>query len=112
VPRDNNLAASLVVFLKTSEEATCEDDTCDWYYTADLPVVENVTTEFDTTSLEWTVKVTGTDFTGSTSDLEFYYANTLQTTTSVSSTEAVITLSNVTSQTMTGSNLYFAVGLP
>jgi len=56
--------------------------------------------------------VTGTGFTGTASDLEFYYANTLQTTTSVSSTEAIITITNVTSQTMTGSNLYFEVGLP
>jgi len=79
VARDNNLAASLVVFLKTSEEATCYPDNsvCDWYYTASLPVIETVVTEFDTSTLAWTVKVTGTDFTGSTSDVEFYYANIL-----------------------------------
>ena len=101
----------MVVFLKTSEEATCESPTCDWYYTAALPVIENVTTSFDNSTMAWTVKVSGTGFTGTTSDLEFYYANTLQTTTSVSSTEALITITNVTSQTMTGSNLYFEVGL-
>jgi hypothetical protein len=56
--------------------------------------------------------VTGTDFTGTTDDVEFYYADTLQTTTSVSSTEAIITITDVTSQTMTGSFLYFEVGLP
>ena len=97
VPRDNNLAGAVVVFLKTSEEATCDSAVCSWYYTASLPVVENVTTEFDNSTLAWKVKVTGTGFTGATSDVEFYYANTLQTTSSVTATEAVITISNVTS---------------
>jgi hypothetical protein len=98
VPRDNNLAAAMVVFLKTSEEATCDpSSTCDWYYTASLPVIENVTTSFDNTTMAWSVHVTGTGFTGSAADVEFYYANTLQPTATVSSTEAVITISNVTS---------------
>ena len=100
------------MFLKTSEEATCDSAVCSWYYTANLPVVENVTTEFDNSTLDWKVKVTGTGFIGATSDVEFYYANTLQTTSSVTATEAVITITNATSQTMTGSNIYFAIGLP
>jgi hypothetical protein len=112
VARSANLGASMVVFLKTSEEATCDSSVCAYTYTSTLPVIENVTTSFDNSTLAWTVNVTGTDFTGATSDVEFYYANTLQTTTSVSSTEAIITITNVTSQTMTGSNLYFEVGLP
>lgn len=97
VARSDNLGASMVVFLKTSEEATCDSSVCAWTYTSALPVIENVTTSFDNSTLAWTVNVTGTDFTGATSDVEFYYANTLQTTTSVSSTEAIITITNVTS---------------
>jgi hypothetical protein len=97
VARSDNLAAAMVVFLKTSEEATCDSSVCAWTYTASLPVIENVTTSFDNSTLAWTVNVTGTGLTGTTSDVEFYYANTLQTTTSVSSTEAIITITNVTS---------------
>jgi hypothetical protein len=97
VARSDNLGASMVVFLKTSEEATCDSSVCAYTYTSTLPVIENVTTSFDNSTLAWTVNVTGTDFTGATSDVEFYYANTLQTTTSVSSTEAIITITNVTS---------------
>jgi hypothetical protein len=97
VARSDNLGASMVVFLKTSEEATCDSSVCAYIYTSTLPVIENVTTSFDNSTLAWTVNVTGTDFTGATSDVEFYYANTLQTTTSVSSTEAIITITNVTS---------------
>jgi hypothetical protein len=97
VARSDNLGASMVVFLKTSEEATCDSSVCAWTYSSTLPVIENVTTSFDNSTLAWTVNVTGTDFTGATSDVEFYYANTLQTTTSVSSTEAIITITNVTS---------------
>jgi hypothetical protein len=67
----------MVVFLKTSEEATCDSTTCAWVYTSTLPVIENVTTSFDNSTLAWTVKVTGTGFTGTTNDVEFYYANAL-----------------------------------
>ena len=98
VARSDNLAADMVVFLKTSEEATCDPSSnCDYVYTSVLPTIENVTTSFDNSTLAWTVNVTGTGLTGTTSDVEFYYANTLQTTTSISSTEAIITITNVTS---------------
>lgn len=70
VARSANLAADMVVFLKTSEEATCDPSTtCDWIYTDQVPLITNVTTSFDNSTLSWTVNVEGTDFTGSTSDI-------------------------------------------
>jgi hypothetical protein len=63
----------MVVFLKTSEEATCDSTVCAWTYTGNIPVLETVIASFDSTSLEWIVTVTGTDFSGdtTTTDLNF-----------------------------------------
>jgi hypothetical protein len=65
----------MVVFLKTSEEATCDPAVCALYYTGNIPILENVTASFDTTSLEWIVTVTGTDFSGDTSTTELLFSN-------------------------------------
>jgi hypothetical protein len=56
--------AEVIVFLKTSEEAKCEDTVCAFQYTSVIPVVESVEAVFDTTSNTWTIVVNGTDFTG------------------------------------------------
>jgi hypothetical protein len=71
-----------------------------------------VTTVFDNSTLSWTVKVEGTDFTGTTSDVSLEIDNVAQTTTSVSTTEAIFTITNVSSQALTNNMLYFDVGLP
>jgi hypothetical protein len=46
-PKENAVEADVVVFLKTSEEAQCAGTTCKWQYTSTLPVVTEMTTEFD-----------------------------------------------------------------
>ena len=41
----------MVVFLKVSEEATCDPDDRAWVYTNQIPILENITTTFDNLSL-------------------------------------------------------------
>ena len=62
----------MVVFLKTSEEATCQpSDTCDWSYTAIVPEVTTINHIWDTTSQKWQLVVQGTGFTGTIDTTEF-----------------------------------------
>jgi hypothetical protein len=102
----------MVVFLKTSEEATSTSDDRAWIYTDDLPSLDTVTTSFDDSTLQWTVTVTGTDFEDSTDGVELVISDVAQTTTSISSREVVFTISNVSSQSLSSNILYFAVGIP
>jgi hypothetical protein len=102
----------MVVFLKTSEEATCETATCKWTYTANIPILENVTASFDETALNWIVTVTGTDFSGDTTTTDLRFGGISQTTDSVSTTEAVFTIMNITSQTLVSNQLFFDIGIP
>jgi len=61
----------MLVFLKTSEEASCvPNDTCDWMYTSNIPELTNITTNWDTASAKWQVIVNGTGFTGDASTTE------------------------------------------
>lgn len=50
-PRIEADAATMIVFLKTSEEARCEE--CGFTFTAVLPTVESYAAEFDADSAAW-----------------------------------------------------------
>lgn len=55
----------MVVFLKTSEEATCDTaNVCNYLYSDSIPQVTNISTTFDSATLQWVVKVEGNGFTG------------------------------------------------
>jgi hypothetical protein len=97
VAREAALEGAMVVFLKTSEEATCDSTVCAWTYTGNIPNITAVVASFDTTSLDWIVTVTGTDLSGDTSTTDLRFGGISQTTTSVSTTEAVFTINNITS---------------
>lgn len=58
------------------------------------------------------LNATGTGFTGDTSTVELYIANTKQTTKSVSSTEAIFTIVDVASSALNSNMLYFPEGIP
>jgi hypothetical protein len=58
--KEDATEADMVVFLKTSEEAQCPGDICKWSYTSNLPTVTEMTTEFDSDSGNWQVKIVGT----------------------------------------------------
>lgn len=62
---------SIVVFLKLSEEAECSVCENTLTFTGNVPVIESVSVDFDTTELEWVVTVDGTDFTGDTSSTTY-----------------------------------------
>lgn len=75
-PQTNDVKAELIVFLKTSEEAVCDEvNVCNWSYTDTLPEVTAMTPEYDVDTETWTVKVEGTTLrdsaeSGTTSDLQ------------------------------------------
>ena len=74
----------MVVFLKTSEEASCQPSaTCDWSYTSFVPEVTIVDPIWDTTSQKWQVVVQGTAFTGTIDTTEFSVGGKVQRTVSV-----------------------------
>jgi len=51
---EDQKAAELVVFLKTSEEAKCDEiNVCNWVYSSDLPTVTEMTPEFDPDTNTW-----------------------------------------------------------
>jgi hypothetical protein len=66
----------MIVFLKTSEEAVCDEiNVCNWEYTSTLPTITEMTTEFDADNEKWQVKLVGTALrdtadSGETSDLQ------------------------------------------
>lgn len=84
----------MIVFLKASEEAECEPrSTCEFTWTSHIPDVTQVDIQFSGT--EWQLVATGTGFTGDTDSVELQIFDVAQTTTSVSETEAVFSIMDV-----------------
>ena len=103
----------MVVFLKTSEEATCEPKSkCVFTWEHYVPELTGVSLDFDQAALEWVFTATGTLFSGDTSTTDLQIGTVSQTPISVSNTEAKFTIDNVTSRTLNSNVLYFDVGLP
>ena len=50
--------------MKTSEEAVCDGSKCDFVYTDQIPTITKVEKEWDAQNNVWTIKVSGTDFSG------------------------------------------------
>lgn len=115
VPKADATEADLVVFLKTSEEAQCPDEKCKWTYTATLPVVTEVTTEFNTDTNKWQVKVVGTGLrdsaeSGDMSDLQINgVSQEVDSHTDVMAVFNIIDLKDLESLDV---NLFFPVGIP
>jgi len=100
--KDPGVVDALLVFLKVSEEAQCNPRSkCEWTWTSNS--IANVTAAevvFDSTDYEWQLKLNGSDFTGDTSSVELFISNVKQTTKTVSATEAIFTIMNVTGQSL------------
>jgi hypothetical protein len=60
----------MVVFLKTSEEAACEGTLCEYTFTSTIPTITSVEKEWDSQNNVWTIKVSGSDFTGTADTTE------------------------------------------
>lgn len=88
--------AIMIVFLKTSEEAICDPkEKCGWTWSSFIPIVKQAELQYDNDSQNYELKITGTDFTGDTSTVEFFIDNVKQTTKSVNGTEAIFTITDV-----------------
>jgi len=87
---------TVVVFLKTSEEAVCDISICGGYtFTDIIPTVTAVTSRFDTASASWEVAVQGSGFVGTTSDTHLWVGDSEQVAKSVSASEVVFTVTDV-----------------
>ena len=63
--KENGKQGKLLVFLKTSEEASCTpSDNCPYTFTSTIPTVSAIVPEWDSATNTWTIKLTGTGFTG------------------------------------------------
>lgn len=71
-PKQKDAAeATVVVFQKTSEEASCVKPNCVFTYTSTLPEVKTMEAKFDATASEYQLTISGTGFTGTTSNVQF-----------------------------------------
>lgn len=88
--RNDTESGKLQVFLKTSDQATCQpNNVCDWTVTANIPEVINIITRFHDTLKKYYVVITGTGFTGSPETTELLVAGIPQKTIILDSSEAV-----------------------
>ena len=103
----------VVVFLKTSEEASCNDPlTCDYTFTSFLPNVTALESEWDAALNVWTLKVSGTDFTGNASTSMLSVGGIEQSAVAVLPTTAVFNVNNAVSSKLAGVRLYLDIGIP
>jgi len=109
-PKEDNTDAELIVFLKTSEEAICDETTvCNWKYSSSVPTVTEMTSEFDIDNGKWLVKVVGTGFAG-VADLQINGVSQLSVTQT--DTMLTFTVTEVQDLVSTDVNLFFPIGLP
>lgn len=86
----------MIVFLKTSEEATCDsENVCNWQYTDTLPTITGAAPEFDAVNGKWLYKLTGSSLNDESGVLEISGVN--QVSQSFSSNEIVFEITDVTS---------------
>jgi hypothetical protein len=109
----NNKAGKVVVFLKTSEEAICNDPLdCAFAFTNILPNVTAIEEEWDASLNEWTIKLSGTDFTGNASTSMLSVGGIEQPAVAVLPTTAVFKVTNAPSKKLTGVRLHLDIGIP
>lgn len=103
----------MLVFLKTSEEAKCATGTaCEFTWISALPTVTGVSTNFDTSLNEYTISISGTGFTGTTSTTQLYLDETLLSITSLTPTSLTATVTSISDVSSTDLKLYFPEGIP
>lgn len=111
INKDPATVGTIAVFLKTSEEAVCDKTICGGFtLTGQIPKVTAATPSF--VNGQWELKLTGSDFTGTTSNVEFYIGTTKQTTKEVTTDSATFVITDAPDLTFKGSKVYFDVGLP
>jgi len=99
-----------IVFLRTSEEATCVAPICKFTFTDSLPTITALAAEWDAASLSWRARVTGTGFTGDATSNQLEINGREQTTHSVNPTDAYFTITDVDDLVSQGLRVYFEKG--
>lgn len=103
----------MVVFLKTSEEAICNDPLkCAFSFTKLLPTITAIDKEWDASLNEWTIKLSGTEFTGNASTSMLSVGGIEQPAVAVLPTTAVFKVTNAPSSKLTGVRLHLDIGIP
>ena len=101
--------AILIVFLKTSEEAQCDDALCRFTYVEPSSEVLDITTAYNTGSLTQQVFVEGT---GLSDDLELLIDGYRQTLVSVTDTRAIFDINEMDSFESSDILVYTSEGFP
>jgi len=81
--KENDKEGKMLVFLKTSEEAACVNPKCQYKFTTSIPTITKVEKEWDAQNNVWTIKVSGSDMSGTKDTTELWINGALQTTTAV-----------------------------
>tara|TARA_B110000285_G_C15109051_1_gene609892 strand:- start:55 stop:501 length:447 start_codon:yes stop_codon:yes gene_type:complete len=77
-----------------------------------IPNITGVGAVFDSTLKDWTIVVNGTDFTGDTTSVSYTVDGIQQETISVTSTQAIFKIINVSNNVITGAKMLFEIGKP
>ena len=108
ISKTNGDTGIVVVYLKTYEEAKCDVSVCGAYtYTSTIPTIETSTARFDVTDGKYELVVKGFDMPTSTSEAILSVGGEVQVTKSITGTEAVFTLDNLTSEIGASTKLLF-----
>lgn len=110
---DHQKVGKLVVFLKTSEEAVCKDGLdCQYSFTNVLPSVTAIAPEWDSTTLAWNIKLTGTSFTGDASSSMLTVGGIEQPAVAVLPSTAVFKITNAPTSALKAVRLFLDIGIP
>jgi hypothetical protein len=103
----------LIVFLRTSEEATCQLTDCMiTIIDTGLPTVSSMSAYWDDVTQKHLISIQGTDFTADASYTEFKIDGYSQIIQSVSSTEVIVEVNNTLGTSSTDLKFYLMEGIP
>jgi hypothetical protein len=110
--KEDGKEGKMLVFLKTSEEAACENPKCQYTFTSTIPLITKVEKEWDAQNNVWTIKISGSDMTGTKETTELHIDGAVQTPTALVPSQAVFTVSDVQDLDLKNIKVYFDVGIP
>lgn len=110
---EHQKVGSLLVYLKTSEEAVCKDgQECKYSFTNVLPNITAIAPEWDTTTLAWNIKISGTSFTGDASSSMLTVGGIEQPAVAVLPSTAVFKVTNAPTSVLKAVRLFLDIGIP
>jgi hypothetical protein len=114
ITKANADIATVVVYLKASEEATCEAAVCQGFEFSDtsIPTIATVEPVYDDVNNNWDLVITGTNFALTTTGIVFEANGVAQAVKSSAATEIVLTMTDVGSKNINGLKLLLPGGKP